>query len=125
MALYHACANALRAIVFYVPGGYTRKFRSSEKFGCERADYILRPYKIFLSVENGGTRVAYIINRGGGRERGKLDKYSSLSSTCTYEDKKIDLIRAKIESVARRKHVCFDYVVEVRGKSGIIIPQEK
>lgn len=66
MALYHACANALRAIVFYVPGGYTRKFRSREKFGCERADYILRPYKIFLSVENGGTRVAYIINRGEG-----------------------------------------------------------
>lgn len=124
VALYHACANALRAIVFYVPGGYlrySRKFRSREKF--ERKPTIFWPIKFFFRSKIWYTCISYTRILLIGEKVGQIFVFRLRRARALMEDKKIDLIRAKIESVAGRKHVCFNY--EVRGKRGIIIPQEK
>lgn len=124
VALYHACANALRAIVFYVPGGYlrySRKFRSREKF--ERKPTIFWPIKFFFRSKIWYTCISYTRILLIGEKVGQIFVFRLCRARALMEDKKIDLIRAKIESVAGRKHVCFNY--EVRGKRGIIIPQEK
>lgn len=110
--------------MFYVPGGYlrySRKFRSREKF--ERKPTIFWPIKFFFRSKIWYTCISYTRILLIGEKVGQIFVFRLCRARALMEDKKIDLIRAKIESVAGRKHVCFNY--EVRGKRGIIIPQEK